>query len=46
MDEDKLTIKNSMIWNSLGSMVYLIALWLCSIIIVRISGYGAAGVFY
>ncbi len=45
MEEDKLTIKNSMIWNSLGSMIYLVALWLCSIIVVRISGYGAAGVF-
>lgn len=42
--EKKLSIKQNMIYNSIGSFVYLICQWLITIIVVRISDYENAGV--
>lgn len=44
MAVEKLSIKANMIWNSMGSMVYLACQWLVTVFVVRLaSGYDAAG---
>lgn len=45
MSENKTSIQKNMLFNTVGSMVYYFCQWLLSIVIVRISGYEAAGVF-
>lgn len=45
MSENKSSIQKNMLFNTVGSMVYYFCQWLLSIVIVRISGYEAAGVF-
>lgn len=37
-------VKQNMLWNSIGSLVYLGGQWLLSVIVVRILGYGEAGI--
>lgn len=37
-------IKNDLFYNSFGNIVYLVCIWLMSIIIVKVSGYEAAGI--
>ena len=44
MEEKKVSIQKSIIWNSAGSMVYLITQWLISILVVRLSGVETAGI--
>lgn len=44
MEEKKVSIQKSIIWNSAGSMVYLITQWLISVLVVRLSGVETAGV--
>ena len=44
-DRDALSIKQNMLWNSSGSIVYLACQWLITVLVVRLSnGYDAAGV--
>lgn len=43
MRKEKISIKASVIWNSMGSMVYLISQWLISVLVVRVSGVEVAG---
>lgn len=43
--ENGLGIAQNMAWNSVGNIVYLIAQWLLSYFVVRILGYGPAGIF-
>ena len=40
----KLSVKENMIWNSIGSFLYLFSQWLLTIIIVHLSGYEDAGI--
>ena len=44
MEEKKVSIQKSIIWNSAGSMVYLITQWLISVLVVRLSGVETAGI--
>ena len=44
MEEKKVSIQKSIIWNSAGSLVYLITQWLISVLVVRLSGVETAGV--
>ncbi|MDO4287872.1 MAG: hypothetical protein Q4C55_01675, partial [Eubacterium sp.] len=45
MSENKrLSVKENMIWNSIGSFLYLFGQWLLTIVIVHLSGYGDAGI--
>ena len=42
-----LSLKANMLWNSIGSLIYLACQWLLTIVVVRISGdFVAAGVLY
>lgn len=43
MAEKKISIQSSIIWNSVGSIVYMFTQWLISIIVVRMSGVSVAG---
>lgn len=45
MQEKKLTIKQSILWNSWGSIVYLAVQWLQTVLVTRLLGYEDAGVF-
>lgn len=40
-----LSIRENVIWNSLGNFIYLISQWLLTYVVVRIQGYGPAGIF-
>lgn len=41
----QLSVKQNMLWNTAGSMVYLVCQWLITVFVVRLSdGYDAAGV--
>ena len=44
MEEKKVSIQKSIIWNSAASMVYLITQWLISVLVVRLSGVETAGI--
>ena len=46
MEEKKVSIQKSIIWNSAGSMVYLITQWLISVLVVRLSGVETAGIIF
>lgn len=44
MSNKKLSIKNNMMWNSIGSLIALVCQWLTTVLVVRLSsGYDAAG---
>lgn len=44
MSTKSLSIKSNMLWNSVGSMIYLVCQWLITVLVVRLSpGYDAAG---
>ena len=43
MGSKKLTIQESIVWNSVGSLVYLATQWLTTILVVRLAGVDAAG---
>lgn len=45
MQEKKLTIKESVLWNTWGSVLYLGVQWLQTVLIARILGYEDAGIF-
>lgn len=45
MSAEPLSIRSNMIWNSAGSIVYLFSQWLLTYLVVRVLGYGEAGVF-
>ena len=45
MQKKKLTIKESVFWNTWGSVIYLGVQWLQTILVVRLLGYEDAGVF-
>ena len=40
-----LSIQQNIIWNSLGNFVYLVSQWLLTYVVVRVQGYGPAGIF-
>ncbi|WP_303214203.1 lipopolysaccharide biosynthesis protein [uncultured Enorma sp.] len=40
-----LSIQQNVIWNSLGNFVYLVSQWLLTYVVVRVQGYGPAGIF-
>ena len=43
-EQKKLSIKANMLWNSMGSLIYLGVQWLLTVLVVRLSnGYDAAG---
>lgn len=44
MRSETLTIKQNLMWNSLGNFCYLVSQWLITYLTTRIGGYGAAGV--
>lgn len=44
MENTKLTIKQSVLWNTCGSLSYLGAQWLLTVLAVRALGYGEAGI--
>ncbi len=41
---EKKSVQQNMIFNTVGSLVYYVCQWLMSVLIVRISGYTAAGI--
>lgn len=43
-DEKRLSITESIAWNSIGNFVYLFAQWLLTYIVVRLLGYESAGI--
>lgn len=45
MQNKKLTIKQSILWNTWGSLIYLGVQWLQTVMVARILGYEDAGVF-
>ena len=45
MQKKKLTIRESVFWNTWGSVIYLGTQWLQTILVVRLLGYEDAGVF-
>lgn len=45
MEKKKVSVQKSILWNSAGSMVYLLTQWLITILVVRLAGVSAAGDF-
>ena len=45
MIEKKISVQASILWNSAGSMVYLITQWLITVLVVRMAGVSVAGDF-
>lgn len=43
MDKKKVSVQASILWNSTGSMVYLLTQWLITVLVVRLAGVDAAG---
>lgn len=43
MEKKKVSVQASILWNSLGSMVYLFTQWLITVLVVRLAGVDAAG---
>ena len=39
MEDKKMSIKTSILWNTWGSLVYLGCQWLLSVLVIRISGF-------
>lgn len=44
-DGKKTTIAQGILWNSCGSIVYLFAQWLLTVLVMRLQGYEDAGIF-
>ena len=44
MSDDTLTIRQNLLWNSVGNFCYLVSQWLITFLTTRIGGYSAAGV--
>lgn len=44
-EQEGLSIGQNVLWNSVGNLVYLAAQWLLSYLVVRLLGFGPAGVF-
>lgn len=45
MQEKKLSIKESVLWNTWGSVLYLGTQWLLTVLVTRLLGYDDAGIF-
>lgn len=45
MENKNFMLRKNILWNTIGSIFYLICQWLVTILVVRISGYVAAGIF-
>lgn len=45
MEEKRISMQASIIWNSVGSIVYLATQWVISVLVVRLAGVEAAGNF-
>lgn len=45
MEKKKISVQASIMWNSAGSIVYLLTQWLITILVVRLAGVSAAGDF-
>lgn len=43
MEEKKLSIQASILWNTIGSSIYMVTQWLVTILVVRLAGVTAAG---
>ena len=43
MENKKLSVQKSILWNSVGSLIYLATQWLITILVVRLAGVDAAG---
>lgn len=43
MKDKKISIQSSIIWNSIGSLTYLVTQWLINVLVVRLAGVDAAG---
>ena len=43
MGKKKISLQESIIWNSVGSIIYLFTQWLITILVVRIAGVDTAG---
>lgn len=43
MEEKKLSIQASILWNTLGSGIYMVTQWLVSVLVVRLAGVTTAG---
>lgn len=43
MENKKLSVQKSILWNSVGSLVYLATQWLITVLVVRLAGVDAAG---
>ena len=44
MEENKLSLKKNMLYNTIGTSIYLGLQWLITILVVRASGYEDAGI--
>ena len=44
MEDKKMSIKTSILWNTWGSLVYLGCQWLLSVLVIRISGFENSGI--
>lgn len=42
---EELSIKQNMVWNSVGSFVYMLSQWVMTYLVTILCGYGVAGVF-
>lgn len=45
MESEKNSIKQSLLWNTFGNIIYLFCQWLLTIIIVRLTSYREAGIY-
>ena len=43
MENKKISVQKSILWNSVGSLIYLATQWLITILVVRLAGVDAAG---
>lgn len=43
MENKKISVQKSILWNSVGSLIYLVTQWMITILVVRLAGVGAAG---
>lgn len=45
MNKKRLSIQENIIWNTIGSIMYMVTQWLITILVVRIAGVETAGNF-
>ena len=43
MNKKRLSIQENIIWNTVGSIIYMVTQWLITILVVRIAGVDTAG---